>query len=177
MSESKNVKIVFDATLVYAQVHRPNDYGMFSLEAVPANSEEEAKLTSNRVPERTKFSDGLTSELGRLGLAGKKVYTAQRKTITKAGVKMENPNVVDANGTPITVSLGNGTKARIFASASTYMGRNGLTTKLYFDTVQVIDLVRYEKTDKSSAVKVAPISGGFVASDEDTKPLIDKEVM
>lgn len=162
---TNNVKVTFDAVLLYAQVQKPSKFGKYTVDLIPAGiskAEEDKVVKLGAIP-KTNFNEKALAEIARMGLTGAQVFRAEKGIVTKGGKTLTPPSVVDAQGNPLTTLLGNGTKARIHATISRYLSEGELKTKLYLDVVQVFDLVTF-----SSGPKVAPMEGYTTTADTKT---------
>lgn len=157
---STNRKVSLDGVLLYAQVQSPSKYKKYSTDFIPGGVSQEAEdlaISLGAIPKTVK-NDKELAEIDRLGLTGKKVFTAERLVILSSGKKLEPLLVIDAKGNPLTALLSNGTKARLHGTLSTYVSEGKTITRFYMDTVQVFDLVPYVPTKATNTV---PPMDGF----------------
>lgn len=149
-------KFIVDGVVFYAKVYSPDEMSdAYSVDLIPLNAEEEAKLTSAGASPSLR-RDG--SKVEHVGFEGQSVYKIKRKVSTRSGESLGAPNVMDSQGNAITNLIGNGSKIRVYGKAFNwnFKGKSGIGLGL--NSVQVIELVEYNTVSK--------IDGGFVAKTE-----------
>lgn len=149
-------KFKVDGIAFYAKLNTPDEMsGAYSIDFIPLNDAEEKKLIEVGA---TKASRRDGSPVEHAGFEGKSVYKIKRKTHTRAGDELGKPDLLDSQGNPIDVAVGNGSKVRVYGKAFNWNFKGKSGTGLGLNTVQVIELVEYSKVDK--------VDGGFVANTE-----------
>lgn len=148
-----------DVLAVYAQVQQPNkETGTFSIDMIPVNAEEEAKLTKLGLQPARNQEGKLISHEEKFGLKGT-VYRAKRKTVSKDGKALTPPLITDGNNNPTKVLIGNGSKVRVIGNVYAYKmaGKSGIAAG--FNQIQILDLVPFK-------MQAPPVKGSFDASSE-----------
>jgi hypothetical protein len=149
-------KFKVDGIAFYAKVSVPDEMSdAYSVDFIPLNDEENAKLVDAGA-QQAKRRDG--SAVEHQGFEGRPVYKIKRKTHTRAGDELGPPSVVDSQGNPIDVLIGNGSKVRVYGKAFNWNFKGKSGTGLGLNTVQVLELIEYNTVDK--------VAGGFVANTE-----------
>ncbi len=168
MSGNKSIPVNVDSTLIFAQVQKLDKFGRYSVSFVPLNKDEEAKLTSLGVTAKEVKNERMLATLKELGLEGRKVFAANRDPVSKTGIQLGAPKIVDSTGqNTVTALVGNGSTARLHLSVFRYLNKEGqMVAKPGLNTVQIIKLVEYQGTNKDNAI--TPITGGFVTTETNT---------
>lgn len=147
----------------YAQVQKPNKDAVWSVEIVPATQEDaDILVKSGLTPVKLSEANGggLKSYPNHKGL----VYRFKRSLVNKSTqVTRTPPEILDSQGTPTSVLIGNGSKIQLSGTVRpyTFLGKSGVTGS--FHKVQIADLVPY------SSLKSTTIEGSFVASADQVK--------
>lgn len=152
-----------DGIAVYARVHTPNPKAdnSYTLDLVVDDATAKELESIGVKPARKEQPDGSKTLKSHenLGFKGT-VFSFSRKTVSKAGNKLDPLQVVDSLGRPMTDLIGHGSKVRVYGNTydTEFKGRSMVGKSM--NTVQVIDLVQYNNVDI--------ITGGYTSTTDTT---------
>lgn len=128
---------------IYAQVHKPNPYGFYSITlAIDENTAKKLEVEGLKAKDsRTLiFKDGSTAEQ-----FGPKIVKIKQRLTNINGENNPAPQVVDSDLQPFNKEIGNGSTVDVQFRIGEWSFNNKKGKAAYLQAVQVRDWVEYKK--------------------------------
>lgn len=167
MNDNLNVEFFeVNGTAFWAKVQKPDQEGKYSMDLIPLTQEDEAILLNLGLKPAMRGTELKSLADIENGIEGP-VFHLKRTAFTKTGEKRTPPQVLDSEGTPVNVLLGNGSVVRVSGTVRDYdfKGKKGRTGS--FHKVEIGTLVPYKPKYQSN------VPGGFKASSGQVKEIME----
>lgn len=147
MTDKEEKSFIIEGKLFWACVHKVNSYsGKYQVD-VSIDDKTAKKLQGLGVTIKQESEQEDTKHVGTVN-DRKTFVTVKRNTDTTEGKPLNPPVVIDAKKQPVPMSvlLGNGTKAKVKVNPYEWKFKNKKGISLGFSVVQVLDLVEYSSS-------------------------------